>query len=110
MDKQEILIELKKAKKIYYKAINIDFAYWKFLEDNNILYGFCCFFNSNSCIINELEKDLLIPVQQGYYWYAYALLPEEIDNSIKQALKPRLEHLQRTINRLENELKNQPTI
>lgn len=110
MDKAAILIELKKTKKVYLKAINIDFGYWKFLECNNMIYGFCYYFNSNTCIINELEKDLLTPVQQGYYWYKYALLYEEIDDSIELSLKPRLEHLQRTINRLENELKIQPTI
>lgn len=110
MDKAAILIELNKAKNFYLKAICIDNGYWKFLEDNNMLYGLCYYFNSNTCIINELEKDLLTPVQQGYYWYTYALLPESKGDSIKHSLKPRLDHLLRTINRIENELNNQPTI
>lgn len=110
MDKAAILIELKKAEKFYLKAITSDNGYWKFLEYNNMLYGFCYYFNSNPCIINEIEKDLLTPVQQGHYWYTYALQYESKGDSINHALKPRLEHLQRTIKRLENELKNQPTI
>lgn len=114
-NKQEILIELKEVREKYLESINIDSVYFSELylklQMQKIHYGFCFYFNSRMVIIDQLEKDLLKKVEDGHYWYPR---PDSFFGdkckTIQKTLKPRLEHLQRTINRLENELKNQPTI
>ena len=125
MDKAAILIELKKARDTY-KAASISIKNLcttprktrKFFEANyNLRFGFCHFFQLMSTfsqydiLLNELEKDLLgKPLYE--YWYKscnFCIICNH-ETILDLAILPRLEHLQRTINRLENELKNQPTI
>ena len=124
MDKAAILIELNKAEKVYLKAIETLPEFICRDDIQNLDRGFCKFFdNFLDCsqlfydlVLKELSKDFISDGNYyGDYWYRtanYFFIKGDISASkIKElSLKPRLEHLQRTINRLENELKNQPTI
>lgn len=123
MDKAAILIELKKARDTY-KAASISIknlcttpgrANAFFKMNYSLKFGFCHYFQINSTgiydfLINELEKDLL-EKSPHEYWYKscnYCLIVNH-KLLLDLAILPRLDHLQRTINRLENELKtNQP--
>ncbi len=125
MDKERILIELKKARDTY-KAASISIknlcttpgkARAFFDKNYKLKYGFCHFFQftctdfQSDFLLNELAKDLL-DKSPHEYWYKscnFCLLVNH-KTILDLAILPRLEHLQRTINRLENELINQPTI
>lgn len=123
MDKAAILINLKEVEKVYSDAIQTldEYVHPVDLFVLRIKYGICFYIianyptNSHLFMMNELKKDFLPNHENfGNYWYTppnYYFNVHGDTSLIKQnALKPRLEHLQRTIKRLENELKNQPTI
>ena len=118
----EILKDLKEVEKVYNDAIETlpEFVHPLDLLVLRIKYGFCThiiakYHNSCHLMLYELKKDFLPNHENfGNYWYLppnYYFNVHGDTSLIKpNSLKPRLEHLQRTINRLENELKNQPTI
>lgn len=102
MTKSEILEVVKNMRQDWQRAIDGDT-----ISIEKCSEGFCCWINKlrlgNMDVQYELKKDLRKNkfISLFEYWY-------RIYRKIgKQALIPRLNHLNRTITRLENELKTE---
>jgi hypothetical protein len=106
MTKSEILVIVQRMKNDWQAAID-----GKPLEIETCYNGFCYWFMAGDFplytaemnefyVIQELQKDYLtIYPDRETYWYP------TYNNQGSSALKPRLDHLNRTIARLENEIK-----
>jgi hypothetical protein len=101
MTKSEILEVVKRMQKDWEESS--EYEIW--MQFNKCYRGFCYYLFCKNIdwvfIIKELEKDLITKITNKEYWYVTC------ENVGKQALIPRLNHLNRTIARLENELKNE---
>lgn len=121
MNKKEILKILIDARSKYEMAMEADVRnipeYIDFLKVYNLHYGMCVFFHfqyqgQSQSIIGELIKDCINPPEEIDYWYPTARFKASI--SIKaefkinvqhirmRCIRPRLEHIKKTILRLEN--------
>lgn len=116
MTKQEMLSEVIIMRNLWQKAIELKSVL--FINNNHLNTRFCKYFAnifpSNGNILhqnridlqNELRKDLLKKTNHfSYYYYVYDFITSYyIDDIIKNQLQPRLDHLNRTIARLEKEI------
>ena len=97
MEKTEILAVLREMK--------VDFESVVLLKDCEA--GFCRWLNWSSYwsfktqILSELQADLVR--RRNFFWYK----PYFDTYNTKVSIQPRIDHLNRTITRLENELKNE---
>ena len=104
MTKSEILVVVKNMRQDWQRAIDGDT-----ISIDKCDAGFCSWLISlkpriaTRCIMFELKKDLKFVNHKTEFWYWYRVY----SNIGKQALIPRLNHLNRTITRLENELKTE---
>lgn len=105
MTKSEILVVVKRMQKDWQSAIDGNRE-----AKNNCLNGFCywSFYTGRLSVMEdfylmrELRKELIDKhISNNIYWYP------TYNNCRTRALLPRLEHLNRTITRLENELKTE---
>lgn len=113
MTKQQILSEVIKMRDLWQKAIEIDSnLFYKFLYINKIYKGFCFYIKSifdvdeYKLILNELSLDLEVNrhlFNDDYYYPVYMFITNFNNIRIIQ-LQPRLDHLNRTIARLEKEI------
>lgn len=102
MTKSEILAVVKNMRQDWQRAIDGDT-----ISIDKCETGFCCWMRIskiyNTDVLDELKKDIW--GKNNYpdlgYWY------RTYENVGKQALIPRLNHLNRTIASLENELKTE---
>lgn len=123
MNKQEILEVLQEAQTMYERAFNCRIrtvkTYIEMLSDNEMDFGLCGFFVVKNCIkhrdilINELRIDFSNGViSYKVFWYHIIYDREKLDITINwiknHCILPRLNHLNRTIARLEKELQTTP--
>ena len=115
MTKQEIIEVLAEARQAYSDAIadtdndDRDF-YYKVLMDNDLHKGLCAIIKTGNSltdeiVIEELFKDL--PSGRFYkssYWYKAPSIGYAKDYNRNGCLQPRLDHLNRTIERLQKEI------
>jgi len=122
MSNNEVLEVITKAKDKYVKAIQLDIVNDKLfkmmLSQNSIQSGFCNFFRIqyagiSETILCQLRLDLIYPSGtdlSGLWYQSVSTLefyyPTTVEEIKQQALQPRLDHLNRTIARLQDELKN----
>ena len=109
MTKQEILEVVKQMLADWQAAY--DSKDIQTVHELNCITGFClyvmCFVNESilvNIILLELFKDLQTPQFFNNYWYDIFLTEKNFS-----LLQPRIDHLQRTIARLENEIANENT-
>lgn len=104
MTKPEILEVVKRMLVDWQNAQKLDTRLEVF--NTNCYKGFCVYLVSNEdyiFILRELKKDVLFR-KKDFYWY------ETVYSSIrnfKEILQTRIDHLNRTIARLENEIANE---
>jgi len=111
-DKLNILIFLRKILKLYEEAKRNTTNQMDFIDRKNLEYGFCwlirsfCFTQEYTIkIIRELQKETL-ELDIKIHWYdtpTFCSLTNGYTIN-KHALQPRINHLKRTIKRLEKEL------
>lgn len=117
MTKQEVITALEKARDVYAGFINehssaVDyFELYKAAYDADLGAGFCNYFQN---MPRTIEPDLLIATLNidrkgnGYiYWYETVETTEydtKVSDCIASCLQPRLDHLNRTIARLQKEI------
>lgn len=106
MNKKEILAVVYKMLE-QYKAVNVEFLESTDLRSINFINGFCVWLhnrafplNDYGAILDELKKDALVKTWKYSYWYPTFNVTQSLENSIT----PRIEHLERTITRLEQEV------
>lgn len=122
MSKQEILEALLEAKKVYTRIIDMECGtlkvheFYQEVRRCDLEGGFCLFFNKDkhvdyNLIINVLSVEAPVFITgELAYWYGTALTlywykgSPTIEAIKQQALQPRLDHLNRTIARLQEEL------
>lgn len=121
MKKQEIIQALREAQVMYERAFNCrcrtKHIYLNMLVSNNMGLGFCFYFRhkysleTKSEILEELLIEMVISFSNKL-WYDVALRierPSDIKDIKTRCILPRLEHLNRTIARLEAEGLEKPT-
>lgn len=102
MNTSEMLIVIKNMRQDWQRAIDGDT-----ISIYKCKAGFCCWMvnknlGSQMDFYYQLKKDLRKQQNfNGWYWYRI------YEKTGRQALRPRLNHLNRTIARLENELKQE---
>lgn len=115
MRKSEILEVVKQMHKDWTNSYKVGFL--NFLIENKTDDGFCKYLNSflnrqfgyekYLIVKQELFYDLL-QNKESIYWYPVLDYFSNYKKSVIQKnLKPRIDHLQRTITRLENEIKSE---
>lgn len=114
MTKQQILNVLYRTRKEYREAIEDIQAFYSddpcdYLFGRNMEEGICRYLgwaiDDIEFLIKELVKERISGQFEKGYWYPipeiFACFPDKI---IAKCLQPRLDHLNRTIARLENEI------
>jgi len=121
MDKQEIIEALLCAKEVYTEVIlqkvETDVAeYVDRLDALNVECGFCLYFDCKYghermfAIVDELRYELQLSTLVdmvtfvGYWYPVITEVVRTVANIQQQSLKPRLDHINRTIARLQSEL------
>lgn len=120
MDKVAIIAFLILMKDVYLKAIKIE--NWMELKNyndtNHLNFGMCGYIHYKKLtqgivvmtdIIDEIKKDDLLTTDSSFsgqfsYPVAIDFSSWDVTNIKAKALQPRIEHLNRTITRLKNEL------
>jgi len=118
MDKQLILEALQHARTMYERAVNCRITtfgiFYNTIIINDMSLGLCRFFQMNysmmfsQYVTDELKKDRIDnSLFHRRYWYSSAYtykITKDIQAIKTNCLQPRLDHLNRTIARLEQEI------